>query len=523
MRMETVLNPGFKNRAMKKILLFISIFPFIWTACMEDKGTYDYVDINEITIDTIQTRIVEVYDTLKVEPTVTTSQKTGKLEYCWYRYTNEDLNVDTLSLEEKLVYKVTLRVGEYPIYLKVTDVISGLSGKISFKLSVVGKFSAGLMVLGEENGSPDLIFINSAGNLTTLYDAANSGVLGNKPVCIADASSMQISSVKDMLVLTDDGQGGTTLRSEDFSQGSNLKELFFVAPEVFKPQAYYKSVDMLEYGTMADFIINDGKLHVRFQAAAQEMGQKVGFNPAVSGNYSLSPWAIVNGKSWLFYDNANKRFLSLRGSMMSIDKTFSAVTSSTAGFDPAEMGMKLVYMAEGQKRGNDYRGFGIFRDQQNTLVRLSFSLGNFRKENMPVMSLLANDPVTQDAVEIDEATGYAMSLAKPYLYYSKGSKIYQYELESNICFPVYDVDTIPGLGNSTIDKIYIEYSPYYFGYGNSSEEYNNVLYVSSSENGGAGKNGSIHVLKLSENGTVSERTALYRNVCGKTVSMCYKR
>ena len=508
---------------MKKMILYILLLPWIGVACMEDKGTYDYREVNEITIDTLRNQTKEVYDTLTMEPKVNCTLPTKALEYCWYRYTNEGLKVDTLSTEEKLSYKVSLRVGNYQIFLKVTDVSSGLSAKTTFNLRVVGKFSTGLMILGEEDGETAMSFINNAGNVTHLYGPGNSSDLGRHPVLIADASSIQISYVTDMLVLCNDERGGVTLRNEDFSKAADYSDLFYVRPGSINPQAYYKGVDMMAYGTMADFIISGGKLHARLLAASEMQNKQVGFNPPVNGDYDLSPWAIVTGKDYLFYDNKNESFLVLKGNMMSINKSFSSLVSSSSGFDPSHVGMQLVYMAEGKAAGSVNRGFGIFRNSQNQLIRLIFSLGGYSDSwsGTNNMTLLSRTEVTPEAADIDKSNGYAMSLAKPYLYFTKGSKVYLYELENNLCIPVYDVDTV--VNNSTVDQVYMEYVPYYMGYGTASENYNKVLYVASSENNASGKNGTIHILRLADNGTVERRTALHKNICGKTVSLCYRR
>lgn len=69
---------------------------------MDDLGTYDYNPLHEITIDTLKNRTIEIYHQLEVEPKISFSGKETPLEYCWYRYTNNDLEVDTLSLEEKI-------------------------------------------------------------------------------------------------------------------------------------------------------------------------------------------------------------------------------------------------------------------------------------------------------------------------------------------------------------------------------------------------------------------------------------
>lgn len=215
--------------------------------------------------------------------------------------------------------------------------------------------------------------------------------------------------------------------------------------------------------------------------------------------------------------------------MFSMDDIFYVLTSETEGFDPSKVGMKCIYLSEAAQYLGNKSGYGIFRDNRTgQLQGVRFSLYQYANDEGPLsMSLYSKTPLTGNAAGIDEATGYAMSLAHPHLFYSKGSKVYFYEIDNNQCYPVYDTDTVPGLAGSVIDKIYMEYvtSSYYErnAYGSTSDTYNKVLYISSHKDGEAGNNGTIHVVKLSDNGTVEKRTALYKNVCGQTVSMYYKR
>ena len=116
------------------------------------------------------------------------------------------------------------------------------------------------MVLGEVDGTPNLVFLNTAGNLVEVYGADNGHELGTHPVIVADASTTQIIKLKDMFILNGTS-GGVTLNNADLTVSSTFEDLFYIAPQVINPQAYYKGVYPAGYGTMADFIINNGKLH----------------------------------------------------------------------------------------------------------------------------------------------------------------------------------------------------------------------------------------------------------------------
>ena len=237
---------------MKK-LLYLCLFPFLGISCMEDLGTYDYNPLHEITIDTLKNRTIEIYHQLEVEAKISFSGKETPLEYCWYRYTNNDLEVDTLSLEKKLVYNVNLSVGNYTIYLKVTDKETGLSSKSNFTLSVTGKFDKGLMVLGEVDGTPNLVFLNTAGNLVEVYGADNGHELGTHPVIVADASTTQIIKLKDMFILNGTS-GGVTLNNADLTVSSTFEDLFYIAPQVITKE--YIQLVMVQWPILSSITAN---------------------------------------------------------------------------------------------------------------------------------------------------------------------------------------------------------------------------------------------------------------------------
>lgn len=517
-----------------KIYIYIYIFlGLLLMSCMEDKGNYDYVTLDQITIDTIHDQTIEVNDTLRIPTKITRSKDDGsELSYIWYKYQGNDIHhVDTLSREKDLEYKVRDFSGTYQIFYQVTDLSTGVSEKASFKMTVVGQYNTGLMILGEADGQPSMAFINDAGNVSEIYAVTNGDVLGKNPVFIGDATDPS-NSIQDIIVLCDDDRGGAVLSNSDFGKTKEVGDLFFLKPENFKPQAYYRAYNSTYEMSFANFIISHGKLHARATYMNGQLSYSMSFNPLIEGKYELCPYAIVCPAAYLFYDNAGEgRFVVLRQDMFSMDNVFSVLSSSTQGFDPARLGMQCIYLSEAALFNDEQSGFGIFRENaggqlQGVRFRMQpYSNADDYNKQFP-MALFSKTPINANAVGIDESPGYAMSLARPHLYYSKDNKVYLYDLDNNQPYPVYDVDTVAGLSHSVIDKIYMEYYTEGYSrdtYGSTSDVVNKVLYISSHKEGEAGKNGTIHVVQLADNGLVESRTALYRNICGKTVSMCYKR
>ena len=81
-------------------------------ACYEDKGNYDYTDKLEITVSGIQeayNRIVG--DTISLKPQITPANREYDCFWGIIAFNSGSNNVDTISFEQDLDYKISLRTG----------------------------------------------------------------------------------------------------------------------------------------------------------------------------------------------------------------------------------------------------------------------------------------------------------------------------------------------------------------------------------------------------------------------------
>ena len=91
-----------------------------------------------------------------------------------------------------------------------------------------------------------------------------------------------------------------TLNNADLTVSSTFEDLFYIAPQVINPQAYYKGeYILLVMVQMADFIINNGKLHERLLGAADMLGYGLQFNPAVPVIMNSALCGCPNGRNYL--------------------------------------------------------------------------------------------------------------------------------------------------------------------------------------------------------------------------------
>ena len=498
---------------MKKyLLLTITVLTaLLCTSCMEELGTYNYMDTNEIKIDSIKGQSITQYDTLRIVPTITQSKNISEenLEYLWYWYkagAGENAKIDTLGFDRNLKYYVAAGPGLYSARLKITDKETGLFARKEFDITVDAE-NSGLL-----NSSK--IFSQN------IYYAANGEYAGTHPVGIADIDHSD-TDLHMIVILCADDKGGVVTEPTNFVKISDYSSLFYVMPSPIAPEAYCAVATLYNtgMGITYDFIINNGKLHYRdFQYAAYEPL----FNPEVSGDYSLAPYAILNNNTLLFYDNKNYHFNILKCSYGQLKETKldpvplpEGTDTDALAFDPRNVGLELVYAAKGWKKMDNDAGYayGIFRKPGTTdlanMYCLRFNIGYSMSMGGDYFTPYFQHTVS-GATDLDKATAFAMSREDPYLYYAYKNKIYSYDLEFDKGKVIYDTDTVVGPG-AKVDYLY--FRP-------DNESFN--MWAATSVEGSTERTGSIHVLGLGRNGDVIKVDTVYRNVCGKVVGMTFK-
>lgn len=512
---------------MKKYILFIAGILLLFTSCMEELGSYEYVDVNEIKLDSIKGTNITQYDTLRIVPTITQSMYVDEsgLEFLWYWYKagqGEHAVIDTLSHDRNLVYYVAAEPGIYNTRLKVTDKKTGLFTRKEFEVSVEAE-NSGILILSNVDGKANLSLLNFAKVFSQdVYRAANGEVAGENPVAIADIDHAK-TDMHAIVIMCNDSRGGIVAEPTMFKKINDYSELFYTAPTPIRPDGYCAVATKFTtgMGITYDFIINNGKLHYRdFLYADYDPI----FNPDVQGDYKLSPYTFLNSNTLLFYDNKNYCFSILKCSYGQLKETkldpvplADGIDPESLEFNPRDVKLEMVYGAKGWKKidGDAGFGYGIFRTPGTTgladMYCLKFNIG-YSMSLTPTGDYFTpyfKRPVS-GATDLDKASAYAMSRIDPYLYYACKNKIYSYDLEYNKSKVIYDTDTVVGPG-ATVDYMYFR-----------PDAETVSMWAATSVPESSGKTGSIHVLGLGRNGDVLKVDTVYRNVCGKVVGMAYK-
>lgn len=142
--------------------LLLTLISILGVSCYDDKGNYNYVDVNQMKIDDSKRKYdIVIGETFDITPTISFVNGEGNTErllYKWYlgsdNYTQDDWN--TLNFRwtpDKMMDNETLR-------LEVTDPVTGIQSFLQIRLTVLSKYETrGVLILSEENGKTVYSFI----------------------------------------------------------------------------------------------------------------------------------------------------------------------------------------------------------------------------------------------------------------------------------------------------------------------------------------------------------------------------
>ena len=325
---------------MKRILILWGVLLLLTAvACTEDKGNYDYVPLNELTLEGMLGEYeVEQDSTLAITMTITGKEGFSESDYdfVWYAWseTDEDAIPDTLSYEKDLNVTISLPIDSYTLRFMATEKETGVYYSVHADLSVINSFSKGVVALSRiEGGDSDVTLINSVNTVTKhAYKDANGGVsAGKQPRGVYYLGGSR-GTKNVLLIATEEKQ--MTVEPIDFTDYRSLAGWFYIEPEGIAEAMGTDGYD--------EYLIIGGKAYNR----------SISWNPAgmfdykIAGDYDLAPF-VLEGSSIFFYDQVRHRFYFYPG-------WEGMIVASSAGsaFNAANTGMDMLY---GQTFGENMR------------------------------------------------------------------------------------------------------------------------------------------------------------------------
>lgn len=468
-------------------------------ACTKDKGNYDYISLNELTIGGIEkSYTVEVSERLAISADIqgTEDFDAARYDYLWYAWrVNNAADPDTLSREKDLDVEMQIAVGEYNLRYVVTEKETGVYYKLDADLYVVNSYSKGVVALSSVDGKANVTFINAVNRVTEdAYQTANGEVAGTHPVGVYYTGGSE--SVAGTLVISTE-EGAKVVNPNDFSEMIDFSEFFYITPKNQVMQCLCKS----NWG-FDEFVIVGGKVFYRAIGSSwSNLYQK--YDPEMKGDYEAAPFSMYEANDFFFYDQKGKRFLYAS----SYENPMPVEKPTSGDFDPTDMKATMVYGiafdedARAVMDGDDGERFVIVvtkkEDREGEWPNV-----NYYYRVIPQRKLVINHTGFADA------TTFAVSSTEiDYLYYATGNKIMCVGMQGGSVIAEFD-------GFAAGEQVdYMEFD--------RSEENPNRLYVGVSDGSGTAKSGSIYYLKMNSDGSL-EKEAYFEKVCGKVVDFEYK-
>jgi hypothetical protein len=438
-------------KTFKQLLICLGLITL--GACADDKGNYDYVDINEVSVespaDGTKFTCIAFVDSLNIEPVVeSTLGSSQNYEYEWKMIpvgTNtSDINEEEtiLSHDPKLKMFVTQKAGEYSIYFSITDKDTGIRWINRYAVNVRSLTSEGWLVLCDNQGESrmDVIFNVSEDEDIVAHNIwSESTFKTGKPERLF--YNYYVSGCATLLV-TD--KSTYKLDHSDLHAGedNDLKWNFGDSPESVHVIASAMSQAYSSNSLWA--IINDQKeLYVMtrkeagsvFEYPMNKIGGITEFEPApflgvsYDSNYSGGSYNCI---PLVLYDATHRQFLQWGGS----DTYPSVMKFSGTQLFSAQTGRDMVHMES--TRGAGFTGdiYAILKDSNSS--RHYFYEIKPKAKSVPAAYWWEDDTYEEYNEQksygeiigegLDQATKFACHYIYPYVFYVSGHSIYQFDM-----------------------------------------------------------------------------------------------
>lgn len=430
------------------MLLFLVVLVTA-AACRKDLGNYTYNEINNAEISGLndsytvfRSQVLEITPNLSFSKTAETADN---YSYEWFciDFSTSSVTKTTISTTRNLKWPVNLPSTniDYAIYLQVTEKATGQTWRKSVKLRVNTNVNDGWLVLNDDNGKARLDFLNYQ-EATAKFDHITDVLATQSKIVLNGAPKMlyfynRLNNLvsgqryRCIVVGTDKTSYFINTHNNSFDTYGQMTDVM----SVFIPPPYYAqkmaTMNKVTPGTPCYMYDSNGNLLFEDNTSGYNFGITVNRTSA-GGPFKMSPYfAASNNETYLgalMYDVDNKRFYQHVRS----NTTSSVVPTkpdSWTSYDPANMGMDLLYMALVSK----YSGGQVFALLKNSagkvfLTRILFDAGATAAN---VFLPQSYQEVTDIAPEIANATQFAIHQTEGYIMYQVGSKVYRYSLADN--------------------------------------------------------------------------------------------
>lgn len=262
---------------MKKKYIWLLLILFTALGCFDDKGNYDYKELNKITFENIPyNNSIYFGDPLDIVPKLkfALDSVNVNLKYEWRHLEDVIATTPELHIEHFEYYAGKAST----LYYRVEDVDNQMLYIYKFLVTVAGTYQNGWLILAEKDNKSSLSMIkinkqeDEAGNVTRtysldtdIYNNINDGELGSQPIKLHEHFNADVFRTKGQIMIAQQS-GSVEL------EGSSLAKVVDTEKEFVGdkyPQNF--TIKDMAYTYAAGYLLsNDGKVYYRNNASTEE-------------------------------------------------------------------------------------------------------------------------------------------------------------------------------------------------------------------------------------------------------------
>lgn len=434
------------------------MFNLLLFSCYDDKGSYDYHEINEISIanwpdngytylylDTLRiTPQVGVYDTTSSEPYIAFTLDDGNPDRYEYIWEVEETNVSytetayrgVVGTERNLVLPLTLNVGTYRLYFKIRDTETGILWFSETTLNVQSSTDVGYLVLGEkEDGNVGLDMISFAAGdtliLTNLLDQSNLPALQGPLRIIYTGYYIRNCYV---WMSTESGSyyfDPTTMQAAP----ENTFDVFYFGTESTSQPTVIKDISAknrnnLNAASTYRIFVTDDYLYAGMLNPTESYGNPINCYTNINPEYFKPfPYIFVNnGNSqncYMVYDQDNHRFVYFANGLAQYVTQFGSDTGTPFPWQQPE-DRELIYGENSYLYSSLYTySFALLEDNEN------FHVYQILMQSSTPRKTAAYTIAKSAAPNLENAELFAFASYRTLLLYADGSTLRAYDYANN--------------------------------------------------------------------------------------------
>ena len=462
------------------LMLGTGILMILLFSCYDDKGSYDYHDVNEISVTWMTSgyTMINNSDTLRITPqweldstseepyiefSMDDGQDTSRYEYIWEIQESEVTSTDQGTIvgrERNLVYPINLSPTTYTIYLKIRDTETGLLWISNTSLRVAQASEQGYLFLGEkEDGTVGLDMVSTATDTIILKNMLDNCGLPELYGPLRVMYTGYYYKNNCVWIVTESGAYRLDPNTMQGSTYDTFDAVIYAAvpmPETLLPL----SMASRRYGYTMNGSFRAYATEDYVFAVSITLGESFG-NPL--NRYSststdfFKPYPHVfsdsySNQSYIIYDETNRCFTYFRSSSYNNVTKLSDASETPFTWQQPE-GRELIYGENTWMRGSStYYCMALLEDTDN------FYVYHFMCTNPPTKSRAYTIPKSE-VPNLHAGQLYAFAGGRTLLLYAEGSMLYAYDYENKLGYEMDMGDEITCMEfdyvNNVLDEIMI--------------------------------------------------------------------